>query len=195
MDIKQFEVISEGQELRFDIQIPDTLEFEFIAIQKIAIQDHKHYTPSFPEAPQVLIEVDDIYTEGKSFSKTIQISETSLSQTGLYFLYVACIDYRTAPHTLKESPEKAGAVDLFPLYNKASKLIAKSLSNCGERREELLDIYLQQQMMLQALNLEQYQTAIAIFENLFIKSTGGKCLDLCNGSPAYSSLSFPTTSC
>lgn len=206
MDINNFRVAPDGKNIELWIEVPEGPYYEDITIDKIAIQDHNHYTSGYPDKPQVELSSDspiDVLkiVDNKKVVRILSLSDLKIlgiNCTGMYFMYVKSkgIPSEEVACCCFKQVTIAVAANLLPIYNKAIKFINKAVCDpCDFYKEDLIDIYWQKQMFLQALQLHDYETAIYIYNNfLFREIKEGDCLDACgNNQCNKSSISVVST--
>ncbi len=192
MDINNFRVSPIGDSLEIWVEVPEGPYYENITIEKIAIQDHQHYTTGYPANPQVELTINNpidtlnIDNPKKVIKRLLfnGINILGINNTGMYFLYVkqVGIPAEEAPCICNREITIAVAANLYPIYNKAIKLINQ---DCFENQDALVDIYLKKAMFIQAIELEEYNTAVEIFDGLLYRDIQeGQCLDAWNSPRA-----------
>jgi len=204
MDIINFRVSPIGDSLELWVEVPEGSNYDDILIDKIAIQNHQNYTVGYPIIPQVELTLshplDDLkIIDQKKVVKVIKfkdLGQLGFQNTGLFFMYVwhtglPAID---TPCCCIKNPAIAVAANLYPIYNKAIKLLNDYNNKCNSNNKALLiDIYLKKQMFLTAIELEDYSTAIHIWDNfVFPEVVDGNCLNSCSFSPEWVNPTSPT---
>lgn len=194
MNIRYFRVADDGDSLEFLIDIPDNEGYEDLTIDKIAIQDHLHYTVGYPPVPQIELTPGGIspfdITNNKKVMKVLFIKDMGITSdftdTGMFFLYISQAGVPGEIVSCEDSKSlyKAVAISNSPIYNKVIKLIEKMNGHCPDNsvRKELVDITWKREAFRQAINLEEYTTAIQIYNDLlFPDIKEGDCLNACGG--------------
>lgn len=206
MDIINFRVSPDGKDLELWVEIPEGPNYNSLEIDKIAIQDHKHYTIGYPDKPQVELKltspVDELKIGNpKRVQKRLSLKELGilgLNSTGLYFMYVHQdgIPAVETPCICSKTVTVGVAANLYPFFNKAVKYLYKYLDFCGDSRDNLIDIYIKQDMFLNAVEMEDYDTAIYIFDNLLsMEINEGECLNSCSPSSVNTTRSNNCKTC
>ena len=200
MEILNFKFSTTGDALDIWVKVPEGTEYTKVLIDKIAIQDSKSYTSSYPATPQFeMTPTSLVYTitNKKEVKLSIPIKDLiklHLLNTGLYFIYIHQSGESTNPSLCDKETTITGAAYLYPIYNEAIKLLAKDVTNkCN--KENLIDIYLKKQMFIESINLEEFITAIDIYNNLLVMEINkGNCLDTINNTSLLIS-NTPSTGC
>lgn len=195
MDIINFRVSPIGDSLEIWVEVPDGPNYDDIYINKIAIQNQKGYTVGYPATPQFEMTTDPLFPEEiriidqKKVVRILKFKDLGLlglENTGLFFMYVSFtgIPAQDTPCCCLKNPTVSVAANLYPIYNKAIKLLNSYYDDCNSNNQSLLiDIYLKKQMFLSAIELEDYTTAISIWDNLVFKEVSdGDCLNSCSFS-------------
>lgn len=202
MDINNFRVSPDGKFLELWVEIPEGPGYSGLTIDKIAIQDHMHYTIGYPSNPQIELtatqeEPFDI-GDNKRVIKILSFSDMkilgNLDNTGLFFMYVHQVGVPGPELECKCSLETtiAVAVNMFPIYNKAIKLINQLNGECTDKaiRDELVDLHWKKDTFRQAVMLQEYDSAISLFnDTLFSDIKEGNCFNTCSNSN-YNELSY-----
>lgn len=205
MDINKFNISSVGDSLEIWVEVPIGPAYSDVRIKSIAIQDHLHYTSGYPERPQVeLTQNHPIDTfnipNPKKVIRRIKFKDLStlgIKNTGFFFMYVKsegipgdqihCICFRDVTVGV--------AVNLYPLYNKAVKLLNID-EHCNDNESLLIDIFLKEQIFLKAIEAQDYNTAIRIWNNLLFRDVKqGDCLNAntCNFNNFNNDVVIPFT--
>lgn len=188
MDINNFRVSPIGDSLELWVEVPVGPAYNDITIKSIAIQDHKHYTVSYPTTPQVELTQDHPIAEfnisnPKKVIKRLMFKDMTtlgLNNTGMFFVYiksdgipgeqVKCICFKDVTVGV--------AANLYPLYNLAIKYLNTIDDLCINNSDKLIDIYLKKQLFLEALTMQEYSTAISIWDKIFFRDIKkGDCLN------------------
>ena len=193
MDINNFRVSPIGDSLELWVEVPDGPAYSDITIKTIAIQDHLHYTVTYPENPQVELTLDHPLkefriTNPKKVIKRLYFKDMKmlgLNNGGMFFLYiktegipgdeVTCICFRDVTIGV--------AANLYPLYNLAIKWFNNLNDLCIDNTDKLIDLYLKKQLFLEAISLQDYTTAIDIWNTLFFRDI--KKADCLNGTCSF----------
>lgn len=197
MDIINFRVSPIGDALEIWVEVPDGPNYDNIEINEIAISDHNHYTNNtYPVAPQARLTFTTNtspssfeFTNRKKVIKRISFKDLKtfgLDNTGMFFLYIkqSGVAEEGTPCLCNKTVTIGVATNLYPIYNKTIKLLNDYENSCSDNRAKLIDIYLKKQMFLEAVVLEEYETAIDIFNSiLFMEIKEGDCYNGCN--PSY----------
>jgi hypothetical protein len=138
----------------------------------------------------------------KKLSRTGKCPDTKCSHkftnSGLFFMYVHQVDDGTNPLTeaipccCNKETTVAVAANLYPIYNTVAKLIDGWNATCNDNKNQdlLIDLYLKKQIFLDAIEMEDYCTAIKIWHSSLFKDVRtGDCLNGCNNS-GYSGGSY-----
>ena len=192
MDIINFRVSPIGDALELWVEVPEGPNYKNIQIEQIAIQDHNHYTIGYPENPQIELSIggiDDLkILNHKRVIKRLPIGKLGLlglETTGMYFMYVkqSGIPAEETPCVCNKEVTIAVAANLWPIYNKAVKSLHSYITDCDDSRNALLDIYVKKNMFLNAIELEDYSSAIYIFNTILsMDIDDGNCLNSCRPS-------------
>lgn len=209
MDINNFRVSPDGKYLELWVEVPDGYNYENLEIDEIAIVNHKGYSgENYPQNNAIRLNYSTASTltsfefnDRKRVITRIPFSELKLggvNNTGLFFVY---IKRRGLPNI--ETPCECDkeitigvAANLYPIYNKTIKLLNTFDDRCKDNKENLIDIYLKKQMFLEAIVLQEYTTAIEIFDSLlFMEIKEGDCLNGCNPSFSTTGMHFKKGGC
>lgn len=198
MDINNFRVSPDGDGLEIWVEVPEGSNYEDITIQKIAIQDSNHYTIGYPDRPQIELLPESLIpdfqiTDNKKVIKILKFKDLKIlgiCNTGMYFMYVqqTGIPSIDTPCICNKTTTIAVAANLYPIYNKGVKLVQQFFKDtCKDNiRQELLDLHWGQRLFLDAVEVEDYITAIEIFNNILGKDLKeGDCLNACGCKGTY----------
>lgn len=202
MDVINFKVSSDGKNLEIWVRIPDELGYEDLEIDKIAIQDHLHYTVGYPEKPQMELTINGVepfaITDTKQVITSISFSDiskaTALQNTGMFFMYAHQRGIPDPGIPCEGSREYvvAATVNMLPIYNTITKLFTQMSGNCTDSdiRDQLIDLSWKKDTFKQAITLEEYGTAAKLYEDIISMDVkAGDCLNACGSM----STNYPKT--
>lgn len=188
MILNKFGLSNDGKALEIAFELEPATGKE---ISRIAIQDHNHYFMGFPDSPQFqipdivnhAIQIVDNQNVSISVPLELLLESSSVKNTGMFFMYIEVVP--TVPSGNPDDNEYfvAATANVYPIYNKAVKLIAALSNDCKdtENRKEVLDIYWKLETFKHSITLADFDFAIKLYNSaLFNDIYAGDCLNACN---------------
>lgn len=183
---KVFRVSPLGDSLEIVIELSNTQNSFGYYIEKIAIQSHDNFTEGYPEFPEVELEPNAIgdlqITNNRKVTKRLLFKDISLRKTDFYFLYIKINKYTGGLG--------AESVVILPtaFFNSVYSLVIGNIKavldeDCSVDTSYISDIYLKMGIFNQALELEDYFTAIELWDNILqndIKSSNRNFFSFCD---------------
>ena len=157
-----------GDELTINVSVPTDVEYESVAIDKIAINDSSKYTFEYPISPQIEISGTSsgefMLINNKNYSKTFQVQtliDNGLSATGLYFIYIKLIGEPTIIVADFKQLEVRHVYNLINVYKYILFEINEKYSCESPYRsnENIIDLYLKKLSIELLLSENEYTTA------------------------------------
>jgi|GEM_PF-4813953 len=208
MDIINFRVSTDGEALELWVRVPDGPYYEDITIKEIGIISWDRYVstnfpniftnPDFdatkPSVPGIYMGTQDAFINtglkiengAKEIIKRFPFKQflhvTGLERSGMYYLYVKVdgIPNPDVPCCCFNETTISCAINRFPIYNLMLKIINAYEDRCMVAEDKLLDLYLKQKLIIDAVELLDYTTANKIFDEIYKRELSrGDCFDGC----------------
>lgn len=210
MYIKNFRISPIGDTLEIWIKIPNNDYFENITIERIAIQDWKHYSEVYPDEPQLELIPDNVIDEykidlnAKEVIKSFplkDLQQIGLSTDGPIYMYIKTVGI---PNTINQQDGPTECfkditvymtINWFTFYNRAIKLF-NTMNDCNpNNRQELIDIYLKKQLFADAVVYKEFNLANHFWDSIMSQEyKKANCYNGCY-KPLSQTVNYNTNTC